>query len=55
MTALLLILVFVFQGDASSPKWDCVKDCEPPDKNVTLLKGREMLERVVRCKTPNQH
>jgi hypothetical protein len=52
MTTFLLILVFVFQGDASSPKWDCVKDFEPPDKNVTRLEEREMVERLVRCKTP---
>jgi len=52
MIALLLILFFVFQGAASSPKWDCAKNCEPPDKNVTRLKGREMLERVVSCETP---
>jgi hypothetical protein len=52
MFALLIILVFLFQPGDSPTKWQCAKNCEPPGKDMTLLKGREMTERVVTCETP---
>jgi TonB family protein len=52
MIALLIILCSLFQAGDLRPKWQCAKNCEPPGKDVTLLKGREMTERVVTCETP---
>jgi protein TonB len=52
MIALLIILGFLFQPGDSPTKWQCAKNCEPPGKDMTLLKGREMTERVVTCETP---
>jgi TonB family protein len=52
MIVLLIILVSLFQVGDSPTKWQCAKNCEPPGKDVTLLKGREMTERVVTCETP---
>jgi hypothetical protein len=52
MIVLLLILNCLFQGGASPPKWDCTKKCEPPGKNVTLLKAHDINERVLNCETP---
>src|SRR6266851_6902232 len=51
MIVSLLILLCLFQGDASPAKWDCAKNFEPPDKNVIRLKAREINERVVSCET----
>jgi hypothetical protein len=52
MIVLLLILLCLFQGDAAPRKWECAKQCEPPGKEVTLLKGRDMGDRVLSCETP---
>jgi Gram-negative bacterial TonB protein C-terminal len=53
MSALLLILCILIQGESSPTKWDCVgKSDRAANKQITRLKTRDLNERVVSCKTP---